>query len=101
MNTIHQIQSIANQRITNEQKSVRVYLKALLADLQISLEQLLFIMEYTGKYNFPLLEVLEELEAYIWQVNPFHLSHQDEFRPHQAMRLVLSRINFNIYLLFT
>ncbi|MEM9885971.1 MAG: hypothetical protein AAF849_08770 [Bacteroidota bacterium] len=30
-------------------------------------------MEYTGLYNYRVLEVLEELQAKIWQVSPLHL----------------------------
>lgn len=113
---VHQAEQLSKKRTMNEPDRIQVYIQQLLIDLKVSLKQVLFTMEHTGRYNYPLLKVLEELNAHIWQVSPLHLNrsmgiqrgktdpldakrialfsmrHQDEFQAHQAMRSVLLQI---------
>lgn len=113
---VHQAKQIEKKRTPNEHNAIRAYVQQLLLALNVSLDQVLFTMEYTGLYNYRVLEVLEQLQANIWQVSPLHLKrsmgiqrgksdpidakrialfsmrHKDEFRPHLATRTVLLQI---------
>lgn len=113
---LHQAKQMEKKRTKNECDDIRAYVQQLLLTLNVPLCQVLFTMEHTGLYNYRVLEVLEELQATIWQVSPLHLKrsmgiqrgksdpvdaqrialfsmrHKDEFRPHLTTRAVVLQI---------
>ena len=70
---IYQSKEILKQRTTNQVAGIQAHIKEVLEQFQIDLDQCLFCMEYTGRYNAALVQALEEQQATIWQVSPLHL----------------------------
>ena len=60
-------------KINNQQKSIRAYLKKLIADKLIDIDTSIFCMEHTGIYNNHLLKVFLESNINVWLENPIHL----------------------------
>ncbi|MEM1325962.1 MAG: transposase [Bacteroidota bacterium] len=113
---VHNAQEVHKQRTPNHSQAIQTYVQQYLEHFQIDLAQCLFCIEYTGRYNLNLIDILEKQQATIWQVSPLHLKrsigiqrgksdpidahrialfamrHQDERVPHQRVRPILSQL---------
>lgn len=71
---VHQAEVLLTHRCDNDLDAIAKMIEKICTTLSIPLQQLLFTMEYTGRYNQHLVCVLEKKQAKIWQVSPLHLT---------------------------
>ena len=69
MDALHQCEQICIANNKKGLKEIAVWLKG----LEITFEQVLFCMEFTGVYNRPLQKYLDEHRAFLWMEMPVRI----------------------------
>lgn len=70
---LHQGKKILFKNIKNNIKNIRDFVFLIKDTYSCSVDELLFMMEFTGTYNYPLVQVLEDLGGCLWQANAIHI----------------------------
>ena len=94
---LHQGKKIVFKRIKNDEESIKLYINQILLDFSSPISKLLFMMEFTGIYNNPIVNVLEGINAHIWQANAIHIKRSGGLQRGKTDKLDSFRIAMFAY----